>query len=72
MDRFHSMQVFVAVANTEGFASAARKLYMSPPAVTRTIAALEDHLGVMLFHRTTRLVKPTDAGIRFLEDCRLY
>jgi DNA-binding transcriptional LysR family regulator len=70
MDRFHSMQVFVAVADTEGFASAARKLYMSPPAVTRTIAALEDHLGVMLFHRTTRQVKPTDAGIRFLEDCR--
>jgi DNA-binding transcriptional LysR family regulator len=70
MDRFHSMHVFVAVADTEGFASAARKLYMSPPAVTRTIAALEDHLGVMLFHRTTRLVKPTDAGLRFLEDCR--
>ena len=70
MDRFQSMQVFVAVADTEGFASAARKLYMSPPAVTRTIAALEDHLGVMLFHRTTRQVKPTDAGIRFLEDCR--
>lgn len=70
MDRFHSMQVFVAVADTEGFASAARKLYMSPPAVTRTIAALEDHLGVLLFHRTTRQVKPTDAGIRFLEDCR--
>ena len=66
MDRFHSMQVFVAVADAEGFASAARKLYMSPPAVTRTIGALEDHLGVMLFHRTTRQVKLTEAGIRFL------
>jgi DNA-binding transcriptional LysR family regulator len=70
MDRFHSMQIFIAVADTEGFASAARKLYMSPPAVTRTISALEDHLGVLLFHRTTRQVKLTDAGIRFLEDCR--
>ena len=70
MDRFFSMQVFVAVADTEGFASAARKMYMSPPAVTRTIAALEDHLGVTLFHRTTRQVKLTDAGMRFLEDCR--
>jgi DNA-binding transcriptional LysR family regulator len=70
MDRFHSMQVFIAVVDTEGFASAARKLNMSPPAVTRTIATLEEHLGVMLFHRTTRQVKPTDAGIRFLEDCR--
>jgi DNA-binding transcriptional LysR family regulator len=64
------MQVFVTVAETEGFASAARKLYMSPPAVTRTISTLEDHLGVMLFHRTTRQVKLTDAGSRFLEDCR--
>jgi DNA-binding transcriptional LysR family regulator len=64
------MQVFIAVVDTEGFASAARKLNMSPPAVTRTIATLEEHLGVMLFHRTTRQVKPTDAGIRFLEDCR--
>lgn len=70
MDRFHSMQVFVTVADTEGFASAARKLYMSPPAVTRTISALEEHLGVMLFHRTTRQVKLTDAGLRYLEDCR--
>lgn len=70
MDRFHSMQVFATVADTKGFASAARKLNMSPPAVTRTISTLEDHLGVPLFHRTTRQVKLTDAGIRFLEDCR--
>jgi len=70
MDRFHSMQVFVTVADTGGFASAARKLYMSPPAVTRTISTLEDHLEVLLFHRTTRQVKLTDAGLRFLEDCR--
>jgi len=70
MDLFNSMQVFVAVADTQGFAPAARKLFMSPPAVTRTIAALEDHLGVMLFHRTTRQVRLTEAGLRFLEDCR--
>ena len=64
------MQVFVAVADTAGFAPAARKLQMSPPAVTRAIAALEDRLGILLFHRTTRQVRLTAAGLRFLEDCR--
>jgi DNA-binding transcriptional LysR family regulator len=70
MDRLQSMQVFIAVAESLGFAPAARKLYMSPPAVTRAIAGLEDRLGVILFHRTTRQVKLTEAGQRFLEDCR--
>ncbi len=70
MDRFHAMQVFVAVADAEGFAPAARKLQMSPPAVTRAITALEERLGILLFHRTTRQVRLTAAGLRFLEDCR--
>ena len=70
MDRLQSMQVFAAVADCEGFAPAARKLFMSPPAVTRAIASLEQRLGVPLFHRTTRQVKLTEAGVRFLEDCR--
>lgn len=70
MDRLHSMGVFVAVAEEEGFAAAARRLNMSPPAVTRTIAALEDHLGVKLLTRTTRFVRPTDAGQRYLESSR--
>lgn len=70
MDRLHSMQVFVAVADTAGFAPAARKLRLSPPAVTRAIAALEDRLGTRLLHRTTRQVRLTEAGQRFLEDCR--
>lgn len=70
MDRFQTLQVFVAVADTAGFAPAARKLQMSPPAVTRAIAALEERLGIRLFHRTTRQVRLTEAGIRFLEDCR--
>lgn len=70
MDRFHLMQVFVAVAEEEGFASAARRLRMSPPAVTRAIATLEDRLGVRLLQRTTRQVRTTDAGHRYLEDAR--
>jgi len=70
MDRLHSMGVFVAVAEEESFASAARRLNMSPPAVTRTIAALEGHLGIKLLTRTTRFVRTTDAGQRYLESAR--
>lgn len=70
MDRFQAMQVFVAVAEAGGFAPAARQLQLSPPAVTRAVAALEVRLGVLLLHRTTRQVRLTEAGGRFLEDCR--
>ncbi|SIS42094.1 LysR family transcriptional regulator [Neptunomonas antarctica] len=70
MDRFHLMSVFVAVADEEGFAAAARRLRMSPPAVTRAISALEEHLGVKLLNRTTRYVRTSDAGQRYLEDAR--
>ena len=70
MDRLHQMAVFVAVAEQAGFAAAARRLRMSPPAVTRAIALLEERLGVRLLTRTTRLVRTTDAGARYLEDAR--
>ena len=64
------MSVFIAVAEAQGFAAAARRLNMSPPAVTRAIAALENRLGVTLLNRTTRYVRTTEAGSRYLEDAR--
>ena len=64
------MQAFVAVADLRGFAPAARKLKLSPSAVTRLIAALEDHLGVRLLQRTTRSVTLTDVGARYHERAR--
>ncbi len=70
MDRFHAIQVFVSVADRGGFAAAARSLGMSPPAVTRAVAMLEDRLGTRLFVRTTRSVRLTEAGERFLHDSR--
>lgn len=70
MDRFHLMNVFVAVAEEEGFAAGARRLRMSPPAVTRAVAALEERLKVKLLNRTTRYVRTTEAGQRYLEDAR--
>ncbi len=70
MDRFHQLSVYVAVAEEQGFAAAARRLNMSPPAVTRAIASLEERLGVKLLNRTTRLVRTTEAGQQYLDDAR--
>src|SRR6202451_2985516 len=70
MDRFDAMQAFVAVADLHGFAPAARKLGLSPSAVTRLVAALEDRLGARLLQRTTRQVALTDVGARYLERAR--
>src|SRR6202163_980133 len=70
MDRIDAMQAFVAVADLEGFAPAARKLGLSPSGVTRLIAALEDRLGARLLQRTTRSVTLTDVGSRYLERVR--
>jgi DNA-binding transcriptional LysR family regulator len=70
LDQLHLINVFVAVVDTSGFAGAARKLNMSPPAVTRAINELETHLGVRLLTRTTRVVRVTEAGERYVGDCR--
>jgi DNA-binding transcriptional LysR family regulator len=70
MDRLYLMTVFVAVAEEQGFAAGARRLDMSPPAVTRAIAALEERLAVKLLDRTTRHVRVTEAGQRYLDDAR--
>ncbi|MFZ6747918.1 LysR family transcriptional regulator [Undibacterium sp. Ren11W] len=64
------MNIFVAVVDTKGFAGAARKLSISPPAVTRAINELENQLGVRLLSRTTRVVRVTEAGARYADDCR--
>ncbi|HZF45564.1 MAG TPA: LysR family transcriptional regulator [Sphingomonadaceae bacterium] len=70
MDRFESLTAFVAVADQRSFAAAARSLQASPPAITRAIASLERHLGVTLFHRSTRSVSLTDDGAAFLDRAR--
>jgi DNA-binding transcriptional LysR family regulator len=70
LDRVYLMSTFVAVVDCQSFAGAARELGLSPPAVTRAIAELETRLGVQLLTRTTRVVRPTDAGTAYVEDCR--
>ena len=70
MDKLHLMTVFVAVAEGKSFTAGARRLGLSAPAVTRAIAMLELKLGVKLLTRTTRHVRVTDAGQRYLDDVR--
>ena len=70
MDQLYLIKVFVAVVDTSGFAGAARKLGISPPAVTRAINELESQLGVRLLTRTTRVVRVTEPGTRYADDCR--
>jgi len=70
MDKHHLISVFVAVVDAGGFAGAARKLSVSPPVITRAVNELEETLGVRLLTRTTRVVRVTEAGARYAEDCR--
>ncbi|AKJ32201.1 LysR family transcriptional regulator [Caldimonas brevitalea] len=70
MDRLDTLRVFVAVAEQAGFAAAARHLRLSAPAVTRAVVALEQRVGARLLHRTTRSVRLTEAGERYLADCK--
>lgn len=70
MDHLDSLKVFVAVADANGLAPAARRLGVSAPAVTRAIAALEQRLGAQLLQRSTRSLRLTEIGERFLADCR--
>jgi DNA-binding transcriptional LysR family regulator len=70
MDRIHAMRVLVRIADRGSFAAAGRELNMSPPAVSRAVASLEDHVGARLLTRTTRSVRPTETGARYVEDCR--
>lgn len=62
MGELESIRVFLSVVDQQSFAGAARQLGLAPASVTRTIAALEDRLGVQLLVRTTRQVSLTSAG----------
>ena len=70
MDRFRTLEIFIAVAESQGFASGARKCRLSAPVATKAISELEASLGVRLLNRTTRQVSLTDAGKRYLVDAR--
>ena len=70
MDQLRALEILVAVADTGGFAPAARRLSISAPSVTRLVQDLEAELGVTLLHRTTRKVTLTESGQAFVGDAR--
>ncbi|WP_421954108.1 LysR family transcriptional regulator [Polaromonas sp.] len=70
MDKLRAMQVFIHIADEGSLTAAARVMASSLPAMVRTLAALETHLGVRLFNRTTRRIALTDEGRRYLNHCR--
>jgi len=70
MDRMTAMETFVTVVDAGSFSAAARRLKLGQPAVAKSIAHLEEHLGARLLLRSTRGLTPTDAGQRFYEHAR--
>jgi DNA-binding transcriptional LysR family regulator len=67
MGRLREMELFARVVETGSFSAAARDLKLGQPAVSKTIAGLEDRLGVRLLVRSTRRLSPTEAGMAFYE-----
>jgi DNA-binding transcriptional LysR family regulator len=65
-ENFNDLVAFVTVAKEGSFTKAALKLGVSQSALSQTVRALEERLGLRLLTRTTRSVSPTDAGERLL------
>lgn len=68
--KWDGLEEAVAIAETGSFVGAATRLGTSTSHISRIIARLEAHLGILLFHRTTRRVTLTDTGTAFVERCR--
>jgi len=67
MGRLRDMEMFVRIVEAGSFSAAARDMNMGQPAVSKTIAGLEERLGVRLLIRSTRRLSPTEAGLAFYE-----
>src|SRR5437867_3869729 len=70
MDRLAAMETFVRVVDAGSFSGAAKQLRLGQPAVSKTIAQLEERLGVRLLLRSTHGLKPTEAGRNFYQRAR--
>jgi DNA-binding transcriptional LysR family regulator len=70
MDRLAAMETFVRVVETGSFSAAARRLNVGQPAVSKTVAQIEERLGVRLLMRSTHGLSPTEAGQSFYDRAR--
>ncbi|MYM25474.1 LysR family transcriptional regulator [Duganella sp. FT135W] len=68
METLSNLESFVRSAESASFSAAARRLGLTPAAVSRNVAQLERNLGVRLFQRSTRGLQLTEAGTRFLQS----
>jgi DNA-binding transcriptional LysR family regulator len=69
MDKLRAIEYFVRVVDAGSFAAAARQMEVSPPAVTKMVAALEREIGTTLLRRDARRVLLTPDGDRYLKIC---
>jgi DNA-binding transcriptional LysR family regulator len=67
MDKARVVTLFIGVVRAGSFSQAAADAGLSPQAVSKAVRQLEDHLGVRLFHRTTRSLSLTEEGERLFE-----
>lgn len=77
MDRFECMDTFIRVVEAGSISGAADRMGIAKSAVSRRLKELEEHLGVELFHRTTRRMNLTESGrtfyhqtVRIIDDLR--
>lgn len=70
MEKFKAITVFLKVVEAKSFAKAADLLDLTPSAVSKSISALEQELGIQLMVRSTRSLRLTDDGVVFYERCR--
>ena len=68
MDRFENMNAFVRVVEAGSISAAADRMDVAKSVVSRRLKELEEHLGVELFHRTTRQMNLTDSGRAFYQQ----
>lgn len=71
MDRLAAMEIFVSVAEAGSFSAAAKRMDVGQPAISKSVAQLEERLGARLILRSTRGLTLTDAGQRFYEHAKL-
>ncbi len=70
MQSFHGIEAFVAVVETGSFTAAAAQLQTAKSSISDLVRSLEDQIGVRLLDRTTRAVRPTEAGLAFYTRSR--
>jgi DNA-binding transcriptional LysR family regulator len=71
MDRLAAMEIFISVAEAGSFSAAAKRMNVGQPAISKSVAQLEERLGARLILRSTRGLMMTDAGQRFYEHAKL-